>query len=697
MTRDALLMSALLAASAVTPMATSAADPVVPAPARAPAPATLHDQLLGESLALIEARRQAFERIKTADDARRWQAERRRFFIEQIGGLPEPVRPASRITGTITGDGYRIEKVILESRPHHHVTGLMVLPDHVPPPYATLLVCCGHSYEGKAAEGYQKVCILAARNGLAAFCFDPVGQGERYQTLRAPPLHRHEAVPSANQRLAAIQMLTPRLPPHYDPVQEHTLIGIGPILLGSNTAHYRVWDAMRCIDYLVSRTDVDPRRIGVTGNSGGGTEAAYLAALDDRIAAAAPGCFLTSYRRLLETSGPQDAEQNIHGQLRAGLDEADYVALAAPRPVQILAATRDATFDITGTWELFREAKRFYAVAGHPERVDLVEVDDVHGFTVHLREAAVRWMRRWLIGVDDAIVEPELAVHAPRELQCTPEGQVLLLDGERSVFDLTADALEQLAAARREATVRGGPAELRDRIAAVLHIDREHEACTVEPPAAAVDGRTERLSLLRPGRVSLAVTFRRPDKPTGELVLFVSAAGADVPLDAEPVVGWLAQGKTVAAIDLSGYGAGAIDPRRFWATEVFGPGAREYYLAYLNGRSLVGLRTEDLLAAAGPLARHLACERVHVRAVGGAAIPALHAAALRPELFASTTLAGSIGSWEEVSTTPVPENQLTNTVHGALVVYDLPDLVGLAGGPRRVTIVKPVDARGTPR
>lgn len=661
-----------------------------------PASAIFTADLMRESLTLIERRRAAFEQIKTADDALAWQAARRKFFIDQIGGIPAPNRPASRTVGTIDGGDYTVEKVIYESRPGHHVTAVLYLPRQAKPPFAAMIICCGHSYDGKASEGYQRVGILAAKNGLAALCFDPIGQGERYQVLHTTRRQGQNPAAKPNPRLVEVQKLSPAAPPQYDPVEEHTLIGIGPILLGTNTAHYRVWDAMRSVDYLLSRSDIDPNRIGVTGNSGGGTESSYLMALDTRIAAAAPGCFLTSYRRLLETVGPQDAEQNIFGQLAFGLDEADYVTLTAPRPVCVLAATRDATFDIAGTWDLFREGKRFYARMGHPERVDLVETDDVHGFTIHLREGAVRWMRRWLLGVDAPLVERDFPVYKPAELQCTPQGQVLLLDGERSVFDLSREHAERLAVDRRSRLAGMSPDRIRQQIARLVGIDLENspgvesQVPAKEPPAA-LAGATW---LMRPGRVPLLVQIERPQQPRGDLVVYASAAGvAGASRDAEPLKTWLREGKSVAIIDLTGLGA-TQQAGRHWAGELFGPGIREFFMAYLNGRSIVGVRTEDLLAASDYLAKHLHAGKLELHAVGVAAIPALHAAALRPDRFAAVTVEQSIGTWHDVVRTPVPENQLINTVHGVLAVYDLPDLVDLAGGGKRVKLLDPVDAQG---
>ncbi len=157
-----------------------------------------------------------------------------------------------------------------------------------------MLLPCGHSDNGKAYEDYQRACILLAKNGMAVLCYDPIGQGERFQRLDA-------------QGKPVIRGTT-----------EHTMAGIGALLVGRQLASYRIWDGLRALDYLASRPEVDPDRLGCTGNSGGGTLTAYLMALDDRIAVAAPSCYITSLERLFATIGPQDAEQNITGQVAAG-------------------------------------------------------------------------------------------------------------------------------------------------------------------------------------------------------------------------------------------------------------------------------------------------------------------------------------------------------------------------------------------
>ena len=136
---------------------------------------------------------------------------------------------------------------------------------------------------------------------------------------------------------------------------EHTILGIQCLLAGDSLARYTIWDGMRALDYLLSRPEVDASRIAVTGNSGGGTHTAYLAALDDRIHVAAPSCYLTSWRALLETIGPQDAEQDLLPWIGNGLDHADFIYAFSPKPYLVLSAIRDF-FSISGARATYKEA-----------------------------------------------------------------------------------------------------------------------------------------------------------------------------------------------------------------------------------------------------------------------------------------------------------------------------------------------------
>ena len=262
----------------------------------------LNRYLLGQARRQFDARRQAIAAIKTPEDIAKRQRALRAFFLRSLGDLPVRTPMNPHVVGTLKRDGYHVEKVIIESRPGHHVTANFYVP-HGKPPYPGVLLPCGHSENGKAYEQYQRVAILLAKSGMAVLCYDPIGQGERLQRLddQGKPVVRNTT--------------------------EHTMAGIGALLVGRQEASYRIWDGLRALDYLAGRNEVDPRRLGCTGNSGGGTLTAYLMALDDRIAVAAPSCYITSLERLFATIGPQDAEQNITGQVAAGMEHADYLTL----------------------------------------------------------------------------------------------------------------------------------------------------------------------------------------------------------------------------------------------------------------------------------------------------------------------------------------------------------------------------------
>jgi len=626
------------------------------------------DGLAGEANARRIAAREALE---TPEEIAEYQEQTRQFFVTQLGGFPERTPLKAHVVDEQTRDGYRLEKVIYESRPQFFVTAALFLPLS-DPPYPGVLVPCGHSSNGKACEAYQRACILLARNGMAAFIYDPIDQGERYQILDGNGKAR------------------------FGGTTGHTMTGQGCILLGTNTAAYRIWDGIRGIDYLVSRPDIDPGRIGCTGNSGGGTLTSYLMALDERIQCAAPSCYLTSFVRLLEEAGPQDSEQDIYGQLAFGMDHADYIMMRAPKPTLICCATRDF-FDIRGTWDSFREAKRLYTKLGFAERVDLVEAPEQHGFSVRLREGAVRWMKRWLLGVDEPLTEPEFPILSDAEIQCTPGGQVMLLGGARSVYDLNVEQEKELAS-RRQALRAGQPkeavlAKVRE-IAGIRPLDE-----LPEPEVDAVgtlkrDGYTIEKLVLRPelGIVLPALAFT-PKRPGGDAYLYVHGHGKAA--DAKPggaIEELVREGRIVLAVDLRAMGETAsTDASKGWA-ERFGFGWKDFYRAYLLGRSYVGMRAEDVLVCARFLAGYRTNgepRRVHLVAIGEAGVPALHAAALEPGVFASVRLRRTLSSWSGVVANPEAMRRLQSTVHGALRTYDLPDLVSSLP-PDKITVVDPL-------
>jgi dienelactone hydrolase len=669
----------------------AADDLTVLDPASKPAEA-FETWLTQEFVAMTNRRSEAFEKmIKSAAACQAWQEERKAFFLERIGGLPErtPLKP--QITGRLQGKGYRVEKIMLETRPAFHLTGNLYLPD-TPPPWPAVLVPCGHSHEGKAVGQYQLICMLLARHGMAALCYDPIGQGERYQMLDLAKERTvfddapHVKVPHPNVRLMC--------------TTEHTMTGISSALIGANAAQFRIWDGMRVIDYLQSRKDIIADKIGCTGNSGGGTETAYLMALDDRILAAAPGCYLTTFRKLIETKGPQDGEQNIFGQIAFGMDEADYCIMRAPKPTLICAGTRDVTFDFGGTWELFRDAKRFYSRIGYPDMIDMAAPDAPHGFTLQLREAVTRFMARHLLGKD--IVVREIAklpdsfddnqlreLSKPdwtaEQLQCSPKGQVMLLPSERSVFQINAEIAAKLKSARDSGL---GPKTVREAVGA---------SESVTEPNVQVIGKIEREGFsIEKMALKLEKAFQVPGllfvptKPNGKGILYLH--GSSMKADADAIEQLVNAGNIVLAAELRGIGETETGFRRkSFGSGQFGRDNLEILTAYLMGKSFVGMRTDDVRSWARVLKAK--SSEVSVIAIGEAALPALHAAALERDVFQTITLRQMIPSWESLVGAEGTFDQAVNMVHGVLRHYDLPDLIQMVG-KERVVIEQPVNGMG---
>lgn len=615
----------------------------------------LYKWLQGQAQIRFGERRQAIAALKTPEDVQARQKRLREQFIEALGGFPERTPLNPQVTGKIERDDYRVEKVIYESRPQHHVTACLYLPKGSGP-FPGVLVPCGHSANGKAAEAYQRVCILMAKNGLAVLCYDPIGQGERVQLLND---QGKPAIPGSTS--------------------EHTMIGVGAWLVGSSCATYRIWDGMRSLDYLASRPEVDPQRLGCTGNSGGGTLTSYLMALDDRIYAAAPSCYITTLEKLFATIGPQDAEQNITGQVALGLEHADYVTLRAPRPTLICVGTQDF-FNIDGAWTTYREAKSIYGLLGHGERVDLFEFNDKHGFSLPRRQAAMRWMRRWLLKQDDAPVEAEFPIHTDQELQCTRTGQVLEDFKGVSAFDLNRLKAEELASARiaHSWTTKSFQGTVRK----LIHLPDQIPVAQLQPrDVIPRDGYSihKELYTTEPG-IDLPAHRWVPKTPGSEpVILYLHGEGkqADSAADGE-LERLVKAGRTVVAVDLRGWGE--LSPGTKGWGEAFGPDVKEVLLGIHLNRPMLGQRVLDVLSLVEHLSTAPDSKPIEIIAQGTACPIAQHAALFSPRIK-TITLRDSIPSWTSVATTPISRSQLANVIPGALTLYDLPDLERLSGTP----------------
>ncbi|NLV90943.1 MAG: prolyl oligopeptidase family serine peptidase [Firmicutes bacterium] len=227
------------------------------------------------------------------------------------------------------------------------------------------------------------------RAGFVVLAMDPLGQGERMQYVD----------PQTGQLVVNWG------------TTEHSHAGLQCTLTGANIARYFVHDAVRAVDYLCTRQEVDPNRIGVTGNSGGGTQTSYLLMVDQRIKVGVPCTYITSREHYLQTGQAHDAEQNLYGAVSEGINYDDFVTAIAPNPVMIGAVASDF-FVIEGTLQSAKRARHVYQLYQRPENFRLVVAPGIHRYASLLRREAVKWFQYHLMGIgsqlEDVIVTDPL-------------------------------------------------------------------------------------------------------------------------------------------------------------------------------------------------------------------------------------------------------------------------------------------------
>ncbi len=588
-----------------------------------------------------------YEALETKVDVEAYQKARREAFMNALGPMWERTPLNAKITGQGVKEKFRYENVIFESIPGVYVTGTLFLPleERVKGPYPAMLVVCGHSGTGKARDLYQGMGILAAVNGLAGFVVDPIDQGERFQYLNEQGK------------------------PVYQSVQAHNLIQAGSILIGRNTATFEVWDGMRAIDYLQSRSDIIADKIGVCGTSGGGTQTSYIMSLDDRVALAAPSCYIcTFFNDLTKNLGPQDGEQNIFGQLAFGMDHADYLFLRAPIPTLMCCATNDY-FNSDDGWRSYRYAARIFSRLQYSNRISIDETDNDHGYSEEARDATIRWALLWFTGRNDVVVEHDQTLLTDQEIRSIKDGgSVMTLPGAKTSRDLNIELARSLKSERQKKwdgiTAEAAAKLVRDRA-----IVREE---TPEAKVAAEEGDDVVFETDSNIYLTTRVNFKSDEK-FDEMTIRISDKGrASEPTNAA----FAAEncGK-IAAVELRGYGETQAVGRAYYIHAHFGTDGSDNCLAYVLGKTYVGLRVDDLLAVANYY-REKTGAKIKLEAEGYAGTVALVAAVASPDSFESVKLIGDLPTWESQLDKPYGPIPLTNTIHGVLNDFDVDDLIG---------------------
>ena len=274
-------------------------------------PRCLPDYLRDLAQQVYQRRNREIERLKTPEAIRARQRWARETFWKLAGAELERTPLDAQKIGSFERAGYRVDKVLYQSRPRFHVPANLYVPTSGAPPYPAVLFQMGHSDNGKEYQQYQRCCQGLARLGYVVLAFDPMGQGERVYYPDSAGTHT---------RLSSSD-------------DEHTVPGKQMLLMGDTCARLQVWDAMRSLDYLASLPMVDTKHIGSTGQSGGGTLTMLLMAADDRLAAAAVCSGNTENIACANFNPPgstDDAEQDFPGGGPLGFDRWDTMYPFAP-------------------------------------------------------------------------------------------------------------------------------------------------------------------------------------------------------------------------------------------------------------------------------------------------------------------------------------------------------------------------------
>jgi len=661
--RRQLLQAAVIGAASLplfrTPAAREAmaADPPPPLQPLNRFPRMVQEYFVAQVRAAEAKGMAARQALQTKADAEAYVQAVRAKIRESFGPEPERTPLNPRVTGVVEREAYRIEKVIFESRPGFPVTANLYLPNGRTQPVPGVVGTCGHSTNGKAEKAYQSFAQGLASLGYACLIYDPLGQGERLQYVK--------------------EDLTPRFGAG---VTEHLIAGNQQFLVGEFLGMWRAWDGIRALDYLLTRPEVDPQQIGVTGNSGGGTMTTWLCGVEQRWTMAAPSCFVTTFRRNMENELPADTEQCPPKALALGLDHADFLAALAPKPIIILGKERDY-FDARGVEEAHARLTKLYRLLGVEEEIAVFIGPPTHGYTQENREAMYRWFNR-VTKISDATTEPPLTIEKDEVLWCTPKGQVAE-QGARTVFQFTRDKSQGLAAARGQ--VSG--ADLTRAVTEVLKL----------PPRTGVpDYRILRyLSSRRyplPQAVAYAVEtepgiqalvyrlyqepwYSRPPRGGPRAVLYVSHLSSDEELRDEPLVREVLQAEPDSPIFTCDVrGVGESRPETCGVNSFLTPYGSDFFYAIhslMLDRPYLGQKTHDVLCVLDWLVS-LGHTDVHLVAKGWGALAGTLAAVLS-DAVEQVTLKNALTSYTDIAESEQYAWPLSALLPNVLARFDLPD------------------------
>ncbi len=635
---------------------------------------TLYKMQYNISAQKLRERKEVIENIDTKGDWEKRQSEIRKVLDKIAGPFPEKTPLNAVITGTIQRDGYIVEKLYFESMPGYKVTAAFFIPAGKKQDLPAIIYCSGHSDLSFRSDVYQHVIINLVKKGFTVFAFDPVGQGERQQ---------YYDVKSGKSRFGS--------------THEHSYPGAQLFINGASVARYMIWDGIRSVDYLLTRQEIDPDRIGITGRSGGGTQSSYIAAFDDRIKVSAPECYLTTLEYLLKSQGPQDAEQNFFHGIAEGFDLPDLLQVRAPKPTLMITTTRDI-FSIQGARETFLETQKAYEAYGESGNLEMVEDDAAHESTKYNREAMYAFFQKHLNN-PGASEDIEVELFSVEDLYVTETGQLSTSIGSRFLFDVNkslSDANHQHLEAQRE-DMKKHLNMVGERVVSISGFDPD-----ADPGKLVFSGREqfegytlEKYILEFDSEFAIPVDIFLPQVSAEKAVLYLddlndknSEKSYEIPINL------VKDGLNVIAPDLPGYGE--LGPGYLKGDAYFNNTSyNQWFAGILNGKSMVAIHAEVIKSVLYHSKKALNTASWHLTGMSRGPFNSslLHAAGFGVD-FDNLVLLNPILSFSSIVVNRDYEPSfIPFTVAGGLGYYDLPDLVALLA-PAKITIIDGLDHSG---
>ncbi|MCJ7750108.1 MAG: S9 family peptidase, partial [Armatimonadetes bacterium] len=620
-------------------------------------PKVLEEHYVQRMRATYRARQETLHQIKTADQAHDYVRRVRKTLRRAFRCLPgrTPLNP--RVLRTTAFGEFRVEHVLFESRPDFLVSANLYLPANQGAPAPAVLFTCGHAAEGKAYPSYAKACIRLAREGYCVLAYDPINQGERdiyAQVETGGRLTRNDCCAG------------------------HQVLGRQLHACGDWLGTWRLWDGIRGVDYLISRPEVDASRLGVTGQSGGGTLSAYLWAMEPRLGMVASSCWTTSYLLDLENSMPADEEQYPPGLLAAGLDKIDFFMARAGEPALLLGQHFDF-FDDRGLRQGHSELRRIHKLMGGSAKTCRLHIDSRDHEYSDAQQLRMLAFFNEVTGKAAPAADRPIDVPSEAELQVTPKLNVNMI-GSKPAYEIVAAQARKIAAARPKRASKDLPQTVRRALGVRVPRRAPHHRRLFQTGSDR-DGTGQRIYRFamepQPGILCILRHVCREGSPyrmapDSRSVLYLPNISSEAEL---AVPDTMSDTDDFWMLDVRGLGEGLYlpdDPLRLYSHDYMLSGH-----AVLYGESLLGDRISDVLNAIQLLRAEGATE-VHLVGRKQGAVLALLAGVLDSGIKTVSCLDGP-ESFLSLATATYTFWPSVNFPRRVLEAFDLPEARGFLG------------------